>query len=304
MSETSLNPPAFEPNRCAELLRTWLGRQASAEAVDWLEDRIAKISEGEQRTLFLSFGMAPRKVGKEDLQLSDSDLQEAAAARPGWQPNGWTLDQTARTLLLLSYPSTDQERYIETLDQLFAAGEVGELVALYQSVPVLPHPNVHVLRAAEGMRTNIPAVFRSIAHSNPYPSEHLEEGRWNQMVLKTLFIDLQLDPIVGLDQRANATLMRMLIDYAHERWAAGRNVSPELWRCVGPFANDTAIADLTRVLEKGQPLEQQAAALALSQCSKPSATDALRKHPDLERQVRDGKLTWSGIASQMSASGG
>lgn len=301
MSETPLNPPAFDSNRCAELLRTWLNRQASADAVEWLEQRIEKISEGEQRTLFLSFGMAPRKVGKDDLQLTKDDVQQAEAARPGWRPNGWTLDQTARTLLLLSYPSTDQERFIETLDQLFAAGEVGELVAMYQAIPVLPHPNVHVLRAAEGMRTNIPAVFRSIAHSNPYPSEHLEEGRWNQMVLKALFIDLQLDPIVGLDQRANATLMRMLIDYAHERWAAGRVVSPELWRCVGPFANDTAIADLTRVLDKGQPLEQQAAALALSQSSKPAATEALRKHPNLDRQVRDGKITWSDIASEMNS---
>lgn len=300
MSDTTLNPPTFEPSQCADLLRAWLARQASADALTWLEERTEKIAAGEQRTLFLSFGMAPRKVGKADLQLSDDDLKQAEAARPGWQPNDWTLDQTARTLLLLSYPSTDQERFVETLDQLFAAGEVGELVALYQAIPVLPHPNVHVLRAAEGLRTNIPAVFRSIAHGNPYPAERLEEGRWNQMVLKALFIDLQLDPIVGLDQRANTTLMRMLIDYAHERWAAGRNVSPELWRCVGPFANETAIKDLTRVLEKGQPLEQQAAALALSQCRQSSAAEALRTNPDLERQVRDGKLTWHVIAENMN----
>ncbi len=304
MSETTLNPPDFDPKDCADLLLKWLNRQASDDAIAWIEDRIQKIPGGEQRALFLAFGMAPRKVGKADLQLTEDDLKQAETARPGWQPNGWTLDQTARTLLLLSYPSTDQERYIETLDQLFAAGEVGELVALYQAIPVLPHPNVHVLRAAEGMRTNIPAVFRSIAHQNPYPAEHLEEGRWNQMVLKALFIELQLDPIVGLDQRANTTLMRMLIDYAHERWAAGREVSPELWRCVGPFANDTAIKDLTRVLEKGQPLEQQAAALALSQSSKPAATEALRKHPELERQLRNGKITWSDIASQLSSAGG
>ena len=63
------------------------------------------------------------------------------------------------------------------------------------------------------------------------------------MVLKALFVETTLAPIVGLDERANPELARILRDYAHERWAAGRPVSPELWRCVGPFATDAAALD-------------------------------------------------------------
>ena len=136
------------------------------------------------------------------------------------------------------------------LDQLCATADVDELVAFYLGLAVYPDPPRHRLRAAEGLRTNMSVVFESVAHRNPYPAEQLSEEAWNQMVLKALFIGSPLHPIVGLDRRANSVLARMLCDYAHERWAAGRPVSPELWRCVGPFASGPLLADLGRVLER------------------------------------------------------
>jgi hypothetical protein len=102
-----------------------------------------------------------------------------------------------------------------------------------------------------------------VAHASPYPGEHFDEPAWNQMVLKALFIGSRLAPIQGLDRRANPTLARMLCDYAHERWSAGRRVSPELWRCVGPFADEAARRDLAHALRQGDAAEQAAARAAL-----------------------------------------
>jgi hypothetical protein len=93
----------------------------------------------------------------------------------------------------------------------------------------------------------------------------------------------------------NAPLMRMLCDYAHERWAAGRTVSPELWRCVGPVADDAAVEDLAKVLREGNEAERQGAALALSSAAHSSASDLLAKHPDLASAISTHRVSWDSL---------
>ena len=140
-------------------------------------------------------------------------------------------------------------------------------------------------------------IFEAVAHRNPYPRIEFDENAWNHMVLKALFIGSKLDPIQGLDERANAALMRMLCDYAHERWAAGRPVSPELWRCVGRFADDAALTDLGRVLETGGLAERQAAALALTDSASPRAKEFLARVPELARGAAAGKPGWTALSA-------
>jgi hypothetical protein len=121
------------------------------------------------------------------------------------------------------------------------------------------------------------------------------------MVLKALFVGSTLAPIVGLDERANADLARMLCDYAHERWSASRPVSPELWRCVGPFATGPLLPDLRRVLDGGTPLEQEAAILALSRSPEPQAAAWVRERPTLAGAVASGELNWQTVAARLQA---
>lgn len=260
-----------------DVLQSWLGPRLDPEAQAWLSDRCRTIAGGDKKGLFLSFGLVPRKVGKDDLALMDEEIFSAAQARPGWDPTGWTMDQAARMLLVLSYPAPEAGPYVAVMDQMFAAGEVHELVALYQGLPLYPYPSAFQLRCAEGLRTNMQSVFCAIAHRNPYPGEQLNEDQWNQLVLKSLFIGVPLDPIVGLDRRANAKLAKILVEFAEERWAAKRPVSPELWRCVGPVANADGLKALERVLTTGTDLERQAAVLALRSCPNPEAEQILHR---------------------------
>jgi hypothetical protein len=276
----------------AELLFGWLGRQLPEPQRSWLEEQRRKLASGAaDRDLYLAISLVPRRLGKHDLALEPADLAAAETARPGWDPRGWSVDQAGRVALLLTGGGAG-EGFARRLEQLFATADIVELIAFYQGLPLYPDPERHVMRAREGARSGMRPVFEAVAHRNPYPAERFDDNAWNHMVLKALFIGSTLAPIQALDRRTNPELMRMLCDYAHERWAAGRPVTPELWRCVGPFADEAALDDLARVLATGGPAERRAAALALSACPAPRARALLAREPELVAEIRAGAVRW------------
>ncbi|MEM1096310.1 MAG: EboA domain-containing protein [Bacteroidota bacterium] len=258
-------------------------------------DKVA--AGGPKATLYVAFNRMPCHVGKVDLSLSDAALDAAHQARVGWDPSAWSIDQAARTRLILSLPADDPEAYEDTLRLLYETADVAAAVALYQMLPLLAHPEAFLFQATEGLRSNMTTVFDAVALRNPYPAEQFGENAFNQMVLKALFIGSPLHRIVGLDARANATLAQMLTDYAHERWAASRTVTHELWRPVGPFAEGAALADLERVLTHADSIQQQAGALALAASPDPDATHILARRPDLHQHIAQGLLTWDTLAT-------
>lgn len=286
------------PPTPAKLLRSWLETAVAEEApLAWLDERIAAVESGDAAALYLGFGFAPRKVGKQPLQLSDLQLELAQETRNGWNPSTWNVGQAARTLLLLSIPSEDLGPYFERLEKLFNAAELTEAVALFQALPLLPHPELLIDRAIDGLRTNVKTIFNAIAHHNPFPEEYFSEAAWNQMVLKALFIGSELDPMIGIDRRVNPALAEMLIDYAHERLAAKRPIPAELWRMVGPFADETALSDMAAILAEGSEVEQAAVALALAAAASDEADEILQTKPQLATQIDQGKITWSGVCA-------
>lgn len=277
------------------LLQQWLDERLDAPAALWLREAVASLAGGgSDRDLFRSVSLVARKLGKAPLAPSAAALALARQARPGWDPAPWTVDQAARVRLLLA-AAADAGSFVRRLDQLCATADLDELVAFYRGLPLYPDAPRHRLRAAEGVRTNMRVVFEAVAHHNPYPAEQLPEDAWNQMVLKALFVGSTLAPIVGLDRRANPTLARMLHDYAHERWSAARPVSPELWRCVGPFAAGPLLEDLARVLDEGAPPERAAAVLALRGAASPEARRLLDPHAAWRDAVAARGIDWNSV---------
>ena len=282
----------------AELLQRWLTERASRENCDWLQAQLDKILRANSdRDLHITLGMIPRKFGRDDLSLSADELAAAHAARPNWNPAGWSIDTAARILVLCRLAERGEEQFGATFTDLSRSADLAESIALYSGVPLYPAGDALDEQIGEGLRTNMRAVFEAIAHHNPYPAENFSENRWNHMVLKALFIDSTLAPIQGLDDRANAELATILCDYAHERWAAGRPVTPELWRCVGPFATGPMIDDLARVIDNGTELERQAALLALAASSDPAAREIVGKFPETGEAIANGSLTWDSLTA-------
>ena len=265
----------------------------AGEAREWLAHSLDELAAGApDRDLFVFLGWVPRRLGKADLNPTAEERAAAAEARPGWSLDGWSLDGATRVLALLVHKS--ERRFADRFKDLRRTADLAELIAFYRGLPLYPEPEALHFEVGEGLRSNVRAVFEAIAHDNPFPREHFDEHRWNHMILKALFVGSRLMPIQGLDERANPELARILCDYAHERWAAGRPVTPELWRCVGPFAtNSEALADLGRALAEGGA-SGRAAALALAASPAPEAQSLLSGRPE-SGDIETGRLDWATV---------
>ncbi len=264
----------------------------------WLQKQLIEATT--ENKFLMAFSLAPRFTGKKPLVITAPDIDRAQNLRAGFNPHTWTADQTTRTILLLSLPHHTPEEYLKTLDKLFAAADVNELVALYAALPVLPYPEKHVARQAEGVRTNMTLVFEAVALQNPYPHDYLPEEAWNQLVLKSIFTNRPLYRIYGIDNRRNVKLARMISDFAHERWAAGRTLSPEVWRNVGPFVDETTWPDIQKLFTQPDELEQQAAALVCAETTYPEAKAMLDTVPDLKTKIENEALTWETIGQAVA----
>jgi hypothetical protein len=231
----------YDNGALKQLLGLILQDNISSDARAWLSNQgdISKLA-----VFNAAFVMMPRKTGKGLISATPEQLSRLGVIRQNLSMAGWTTDHLGRVFLLMQADTIDQERYVKIIENLFLVGEMNELVALYSALPLLAYPELWTRRCAEGIRSNIGSVLEAIMYRNPYPAEQLPEEAWNQLVMKAIFTEKQLDLIIGLDRRNNPELARMLLDYARERGAAGRAVAPELWQLAGTFAGPGTIADI------------------------------------------------------------
>lgn len=276
-----------------------LSYDSTEEAMTWLEEQKIRIQgDSAGLKLFTAFSQASRYFKKELNQLSDADSEDADKLVAGFRPDKWNRLQTARTYLLLHFEAKDAAHFVKTLDRLLGSADMYEQEAIYAALPILPYQEHLKLRAAEGLRTNITSVFDAIALNNPYPAKYLDELAWNQMVIKAFFLQRPIYQIMGADDRANANLTKILVDYAHERWAAGREVMPEIWRFVAPFLKEEQLKDLQKVISEGNTLEKEAALLACSHSTLPAAHKLLDAHPEVKARIEKGELSWGSIGQR------
>ncbi|MBD1363790.1 EboA domain-containing protein [Mucilaginibacter sp. ZT4R22] len=182
-----------------------------------------------------AFVMMPRKTGRLTISVTPVQITQLNTIRPNFNIEGWTADRLGRVFLLTLADAIDRSHYLKVIESLFRAGEMNELVALYSALPLLAYPESWAMRCAEGIRSNIGNVLEAIMYRNPYPSEQLSADAWNQLVMKAIFTEKEIGLIIGLYERNNAELARILLDHARERGAAGRTVPTELWKLAQQF---------------------------------------------------------------------
>jgi len=286
-----MTTPPF-PLDAIRLLDDWIAARVPASALDWVRAQDSAIATGSDAALARALGWAPRRVGKADLALSPDELARAAALRPGFDPSCWSLDQAARVRFVLGAFEPDLAAFARRLDRLADTAEINEAIALYLAFGLLPAAPALEARAREAVRSGMRPVFEAIAHRNPFPVEAFGDDAWNQMVVKTFFLDAPLWPVQGLERRANPALTRILVDLAHERWSAGRPIRPALWRCVRPDDDPGAAAAMERALEHGEDAQRLAVCLALAEARGDAATRLRAACERLRLPARAARLRW------------
>jgi hypothetical protein len=265
------------------------------KSYSWLRQKAEQIeSSSTNSSFFLAFSQASRFFKKDNLRLTEKEKEQAAQLVPGFEPSHWDLLQTARSYLLLHF-SQEKEKWFTAINQLFETGDMYEQQALYAALPLMPFQEELLPRAIDGCRTNMTLIFDAIALNNPFPGKYFPEANWNQLVLKSIFMQRPLHRIQKLDERRNPALADIASDFAHERWAAGREVMPELWRLVVPFINEKFISDLKRVLVSNNQLEVEAGLLALFGCKSEVAKQLLQGHNEEVMAIEYGEINWDKI---------
>jgi hypothetical protein len=200
----------------ASTLHRLLLARLSQSARDFLEEALSADIEK-------VFPLAGRMLGKRPLGLSADDHLHLREAGIDWSIERYGADGLGRLALLLS--ACERSTHAELLlADLFRQGDSDERAAILRVLALLPQGERFVSLAVEACRTNVRTVFEAIACENPYPARHFPAHNFQQMVMKSLFLEVSVEQIVGLDGRITPELLRMLDDYEQERRASGRSI--------------------------------------------------------------------------------
>jgi hypothetical protein len=283
-----------------DLFEKIIEKNLNVEAWNWLMEKSSLLRKDANTVeLNKAFTALPRKTGKKVVYVTADEMKNIEELCPGFSLKDWTIDRLSRMYLLMKLNSSNKEQYVKMIEELFKAAEMNELIALYSSLPFLAYPEEWKFRCTEGIRSNIVSVLEAIMYENPYPAKYLDEPAWNQMVLKAFFTEKNVDRITGLDERANKKLSTILIDYAHERWAAHRNVDPQLWRLVGKFIDEKNFSDIQKLFNEGALPEKKAAALACFDTDYSPAKTLLDKASGLHTAILQKTLTWHSLVKEV-----
>jgi hypothetical protein len=244
-----------------EILHAIIQSKLSSSELNWLESIISF----ENETLFFqAFGLTSRCISSTIPEWTTEEKASLEQLYPSFTKSSWDMQQLCRSLLMIYIPIHQNEKVLKKLAEM---ADIKELVCLYKGLFFLENAQDFVSLVQEGIRTNMAAVFDAIALENPFSAEYLPADAWNQLVLKAVFMGRPLYRIVDLDLRKNEKLALIVHDYIHERWSAGRLVSPEIWRLVAGYVNQDIASDLLSGINSGDSLTQQAATKVLKESS-------------------------------------
>ena len=270
-------------------LRQIVEKNIDTTVVQWIDEKLDTIIGGSStRDLYLVYSLLASKLSSDQPLIYSFENELSTYLKK----HAATELEIGRLYLLVQVLEAKPDFFSVPILNIIQIADKEELITFLKYLVLLPNTSFFKPSAVEALRTNIGPVFDAIALNNPYPQLYFNEQEWNQMYLKAVFIQRKLEDIIGIDERANPDLARIISDYAHERWAASRTIEPYFWRPVAKFLNETLLSDMERLLKSDNSAENKVAALCCSYSENPMAKSLLLNYPDLHQQIKENKLRW------------
>ncbi|MEP2279256.1 EboA domain-containing protein [Maribacter sp.] len=279
-----------------EDIQNLLIKYGNTESIAWLRGKIEKLASNKSsKDLFMTYSLLNVKFDGVEPILFEKLNSESAHY---FSKNKANILQVARIYLLSEVLVQDSEFYTPKVANIIQVADTGELETFLKYLMFLPNSEAYKQTAVEALRTNIATIFDAITLNNPYPAKYFNDQQWNQMFLKAAFMERDLSLIKSIDERANADLARIISDYAHERWAAGRTIDPLFWRPVSKFLNEVLLNDMKVLVNSEDKVENNAGALCCYYSNNDRAMAILNSKPELKHKIADGEITWNTIKQQ------
>lgn len=263
------------------------------ELSEWLEAKIDNIIQAKStKDLYLVYSLLASKIDKSKEFLLTNEDSKTLQYLEGHEANYLEI---ARIYMLARVLEADTDFFGSKVSNIIQIADTTELETFLKFLILLPNPETFKHVAVDALRTNITPIFDAITLNNPYPALYFDDQQWNQMYLKAAFLQRDLSAIVDIDTRANKELTRIISDFAHERWAASRDIIPYFWRPVAKFIDDKLLEDMKKLFQSSNEKEQIAAALCCSVSNNAKALDLLNENTLLKQKVEQKLISWDTI---------
>jgi len=248
-----------------DLIQAALASRLTGDALDFFTKSAGEIAEGVEPARFsVLLAKASRYAPRQLLSPNAAEQAQARGILAGWSMARWSTLDAMRVVFVLSLADLAEAPGQAAIEEAFRYADEGESCALFRAIPLCPGAERFVWRVSDGCRTNMTSVFEAIAFDSPFPVTHFDDVAWQQLVIKAVFVGVNLACVHGLDGRLSPELARIALDLVEERRSAGRDVQSDLWMTLGKHAGERGLALIECELREGKTVGRCAAALALA----------------------------------------
>lgn len=250
-------------NNNREILLSAIKKCCDDEQFSWLNESIASLVKQPENMLdelVSDIARARRRVGRQILGEHLTHLETSIGDLPVAH---WKVGDAARVVLLLS--ALEINNVPDSLvNSVFKLGSDAEQAAIVSGLSLYADDDRYLNISLEAGRTNSLELFQAVTNNTPYPAQYYDQQAFNQLVLKSLFVGVNIFNIQNLNMRINEELSRMCEDYYDERVAADRSVPADIWLALAPYASSRGEDLLKTALVNSDSEHRYYAALAMS----------------------------------------